>query len=96
MTGNGSGKARYPTWSQFAFCNFSQNHSVWPRSMKKLLTTFLFVAAVAVNLSAADKSKPNILFILADDSGIDDSGCYGSDRFKGKTPLRGRSRMALR
>jgi arylsulfatase A-like enzyme len=31
-------------------------------------------------------SKPNILFILADDYGLDGVGCYGSDRFKGKTP----------
>ena len=29
---------------------------------------------------------PNILFILADDFGQDDVSCYGSDRFKGKTP----------
>ena len=30
--------------------------------------------------------KPNIVFILSDDQGIDGVGCYGSDRFKGKTP----------
>ena len=36
--------------------------------------------------SAADPQKPNILFILADDYGINGVGCYGSDRFKGKTP----------
>ncbi len=29
---------------------------------------------------------PNIVFILADDLGIDGFGCYGSDRFKDKTP----------
>lgn len=32
------------------------------------------------------KERPNIVFILADDYGLDGVGCYGSDRFKGKTP----------
>jgi arylsulfatase A len=36
--------------------------------------------------SAAEPTKPNIVFILADDLGIDGLGCYGSDRFKDKTP----------
>lgn len=31
-------------------------------------------------------NRPNIVFILADDFGIDGLGCYGSDRFKNKTP----------
>src|SRR6185437_9727082 len=31
-------------------------------------------------------ARPNILFILADDYGIDGIGCYGSDRFQHKTP----------
>lgn len=35
---------------------------------------------------AAAADRPNIVFILADDYGIDGVGCYGSDRFKGKTP----------
>ncbi|MSU56627.1 MAG: hypothetical protein EXS35_00325 [Pedosphaera sp.] len=55
--------------------------------MKKLLSTLTFVALAALTSLAADKpSKPNILFILADDTGIDDYGCYGSDRFKKLTP----------
>lgn len=33
---------------------------------------------------AAD--RPNIVFVLADDFGLDGVGAYGSDRFKGKTP----------
>ena len=39
-------------------------------------------------LHAADAlaKKPNILFILSDDFGLDGVSCYGSDRFKGKTP----------
>ncbi len=36
-------------------------------------------------ISAADK-RPNIVFILADDIGIDGIGCYGSDRCKELTP----------
>lgn len=32
------------------------------------------------------KDRPNIVFILSDDYGIDGVGCYGSDRFKGRTP----------
>jgi arylsulfatase A len=35
---------------------------------------------------AAPAAKPNIVLILADDYGLDGVGCYGSDRFKGKTP----------
>src|SRR4051794_4251662 len=35
---------------------------------------------------AAEPDKPNIIFILSDDQGIDGVGCYGAERFKGKTP----------
>ncbi len=31
-------------------------------------------------------SRPNIVFILSDDYGLDGVGCYGSDRHKGRTP----------
>ncbi len=30
--------------------------------------------------------RPNIVFILGDDWGLDDTGCYGSDRHKNHTP----------
>ncbi len=30
--------------------------------------------------------RPNIVFILSDDYGLDGVGCYGSDRHKGRTP----------
>ncbi len=49
-----------------------------------LLLTLCFFSQGA---SAAPASPPpNIVFILSDDLGIDGFGCYGSDRFKDKTP----------
>lgn len=35
---------------------------------------------------AGEPGKPNIIFILADDQGIDGLNCYGAERYKGKTP----------
>lgn len=52
----------------------------------------LFASFTSASLSAApvasgaSDGRPNIVFILADDYGLDGVGCYGSDRFKGKTP----------
>lgn len=43
----------------------------------------LVVAALYPSLAA---DRPNILFIFADDCGIDSFGCYGSDRAKSLTP----------
>lgn len=55
--------------------------------MKKILTTLTIIAAFALNSLAVERpSRPNIVFIFADDYGIDGVSCYGSDRFKGKTP----------
>jgi len=52
--------------------------------MKLFLTvlTFVLLAPLAA-LHAAEPSKPNIIFILADDFGLPDIGCYGSSY---KTP----------
>lgn len=35
---------------------------------------------------AAASQRPNIVFIFGDDCGIDAFSCYGSDRFRGKSP----------
>ncbi len=44
------------------------------------------VCALGTHSSAARPDKPNIVFFLADDYGLNGVGCYGSDRFKGRTP----------
>jgi arylsulfatase A-like enzyme len=55
--------------------------------MKRILPLLLLCLMCAPGFAgAADAAKPNILFILADDYGLDGVGCYGSDRFQGKTP----------
>ncbi len=48
--------------------------------MKLLLTLAAFLTLLCGNSLAAE--KPNIIFILADDLGIDNLGCYGSDKHK--------------
>jgi arylsulfatase A len=42
--------------------------------------------ATTSNEQGKTADRPNIIFILADDYGLDGVGCYGSDRFRGRTP----------
>src|SRR5512144_2546359 len=54
--------------------------------MKHNLLVWAALAALGVapakKLPAASPQKPNILFILADDIGYGDLGCYGATRIK--------------
>lgn len=61
-----------------------------PNHPRDVMTRFMIVAVVAVlftnmPLPAADPSKiskPNLIFILADDFGVGNVGCYGADHYK--------------
>lgn len=51
--------------------------------MSRLITVHLWAAfffLCAFNASAAD--RPNIIFILADDMGYGDLGCYGAEKIR--------------
>ena len=53
--------------------------------MKIFQAAFVSIAVlsgVASLIAAEPASKPNIIFILADDLGIGNVSCYGADRFK--------------
>src|SRR5437773_11752746 len=47
------------------------------RNILHIVMAFAFSLAIAPSTRAADTKKPNILFILADDLGMGDLGCYG-------------------
>ncbi len=49
--------------------------------MKSILVRLLLCAFIVVGQAggAVPESRPNILFILADDMGFADAGCYGGE-----------------
>ncbi len=53
--------------------------------MKKLFALTAALLTLPFPILAAEQ-RPNIVFILADDYGLDGVGIYGSDRFQGRTP----------
>ena len=46
--------------------------------MKRMLVVLLCVLG-AIVVGAADENRPNIVFILVDDMGYSDIGCYGGE-----------------
>ena len=69
---------------------FSNNREKAMTRTCTILIVGIILLALPNALLAADQQapvhKPNIIFILADDLGLDGVGCYGSDRYKRQTP----------
>lgn len=52
------------------------------RTLNILLSFAASLFLVIPAIKAATTSKPNIIFILADDYGVGEAGCYGADNYK--------------